>query len=275
MASAAYAGGETPHRRRVLVVDDDQATRELVGLCIQQVGFDVFEAADVQSAERAIVEHHPHLLVLDVSMPGRSGLDLLRSLDRRQLGVILLSGRASEHDRILGLSLGADDYVVKPFSVGELVARVQAVLRRTHATDANSRMEFGWLVVDRDRHEVYVKSRLVDLTAKEFDLLVFLASSPGKVFTRRQLLQAVWSSAPEWQDAATVTEHLRRLRNKLESAGLPSWFQTVRGTGYKFERRSPARLEAEAYAAQHGIDYVPGNAEDAVTQHRAAAERAG
>jgi CheY-like chemotaxis protein len=151
-----------------------------VGLCIQQVGFDVFDSGDVESAERAIVEFDPHLIVLDVSMPGRSGLDLLRTLDRRHLAVILLSGRASEQDRILGLSLGADDYVVKPFSVGELVARVHAVLRRTHATDAHSRMDFGWLVVDRDRHEVYVKSQLVDLTAKEFDLLVHLASSPAR-----------------------------------------------------------------------------------------------
>jgi len=269
MTTMTYGGPDATARRRVLIADDDDATRELVALCLEQVGFDVSAAADVEAAERAILEHQPQLIVLDVTMPGRSGLDLLRTLDRRGLGVILLSGRASDQDRILGLGLGADDYVVKPFSVGELVARVQAVLRRTHRVeDTAGRMDFGWLVIDRDRHEVYVQSRLVELTAKEFDLLVFLASSPGKVFSRRQLLQKVWSSAPEWQDAATVTEHMRRLRNKLERPGAPNWLQTVRGTGYKFERRSPARLEAEAFAAEHGIAYEPGKAEQAVANYQ-------
>lgn len=269
MTTMTYDGTGATARRRVLIADDDDATRELVALCLEQVGFDVSEAPDVEAAERAILEHQPQLIVLDVTMPGRSGLDLLRTLDRRGMGVILLSGRASDQDRILGLGLGADDYVVKPFSVGELVARVQAVLRRTHrAEETAGRMDFGWLVIDRERHEVYVQSRLVELTAKEFDLLVFLASSPGKVFSRRHLLQKVWSSAPEWQDAATVTEHMRRLRNKLERPGAPNWLQTVRGTGYKFERRSPARLEAEAFAAEHGIAYEPGNAEQAVADYR-------
>lgn len=252
----------------ILVVDDDQPTRELVALCLAQVGFDVVEAADVESAERIILQTSPALIVLDVSMPGRSGLDLLRGLERGGLGVILLSGRASEQDRILGLQLGADDYVVKPFSVGELVARVQAVLRRTQPANAVVSMDFGWLTIETDRHQVYVKGQLIDLTAKEFDLLVHLASSPGKVFSRRQLLQKVWASAPEWQDPATVTEHMRRLRNKLEAPGLPNWLWTVRGAGYKFERRTSARLEAEAYAAQHGIDYEPGGAEEAVAQLR-------
>lgn len=262
-------GYEAAPRTSILVADDDQPTRELVALCLAQVGFDVFEAGDVDSAERAIIEYSPALIVLDVTMPGRSGLDLLRTLDKRTIAVILLSGRTSEQDRILGLQLGADDYVVKPFSVGELVARVQAVLRRTQRADmAAARMDFGWLVIEVERHEVYVKGSLVDLTAKEFDLLVFLASSPGKVFSRRQLLQKVWASAPEWQDSATVTEHMRRLRKKLEAPGLPNWLWTVRGAGYKFERRSSARLEAEAYAAQHGIAYEPGNAEQAVADFR-------
>jgi two-component system, OmpR family, phosphate regulon response regulator PhoB len=251
----------------VLVADDDQPTRELVALCLAQVGYDVVEAADAEQAERAMLEHGPALVVLDVTMPGRSGLDLLRTLDTRALGVILLSARSSEQDRILGLGLGADDYVCKPFSVGELVARVQAVLRRSRPSHGAARMDFGWLVIETDRREVYVNGSVVELTAKEFDLLAFLASSPGKVFSRRQLLQKVWSSAPEWQDAATVTEHMRRLRNKLEAPGLPNWLWTIRGAGYKFERRSSARLEAEAYAAQHGIPYEPGDAERVVAQH--------
>jgi DNA-binding response OmpR family regulator len=262
-------GSAAPARLCVLVADDDQPTRELVSLCLAQVGYDVVEAADVDAAERAIIAHSPALIVLDVSMPGRSGLDLLRTFDKRATGVILLSGRAGEQDRILGLQLGADDYVVKPFSVGELVARVQAVLRRTRSSaDEPARLDFGWLVIEMERHEVYVKGTRVDLTAKEYDLLVHLAGSPGKVFSRRQLLQKVWASAPEWQDAATVTEHMRRLRNKLEAPGLPNWLWTVRGAGYKFERRSSARLEAEAYAAQHGIAYEPGTAEQTVAQFR-------
>ena len=252
----------------VLIADDDQPTRELVALCLGQVGFDVVEAAEVDAAERAIVEHSPQLIILDVTMPGRSGLDLLRTLDKRSVGVILLSGRSGEQDRILGLQLGADDYVVKPFSVGELVARAQAVLRRTRRSEEAARMDFGWLVIETERREVYVLGRLVELTAKEFDLLAHLAGSPGKVFSRRQLLQKVWASAPEWQDPATVTEHMRRLRNKLEAPGLPNWLWTVRGAGYKFERRSSARLEAEAYAAQHGISYEPGAAEQAVADFR-------
>ncbi|MEO6715314.1 MAG: response regulator transcription factor [Mycobacteriales bacterium] len=263
-------GAEAATRPCVLVADDDQPTRELVSLCLAQVGYDVVEAADVEAAERAVITHSPALIVLDVSMPGRSGLDLLRTLDKRTTGVILLSGRAGEQDRILGLQLGADDYVVKPFSVGELVARVQAVLRRTSkGSDEPARMNFGWLVIETERHEVYVKGQRVDLTTKEFDLLVHLASAPGKVFSRRQLLQKVWASSPEWQDSATVTEHMRRLRNKLEAPGLPNWLWTVRGAGYKFERRSSARLEAEAFAAQHGIGYEPGNAEQAVAEFRA------
>lgn len=271
----SYAAQGIVARTCILVADDDQPTRELVALCLGQVGFEVVEAAEVDSAERAIVEHSPALIVLDVAMPGRTGLDLLRTLDKRNTAVILLSGRSSEQDRILGLQLGADDYVVKPFSVGELVARVQAVLRRTLRSAEAARIDFGWLVIDTERREVFVKGQLVDLTAKEFDLLAFLAGSPGKVFSRRQLLQKVWASAPEWQDSATVTEHMRRLRKKLEAPGLPNWLWTVRGAGYKFERRSSARLEAEAYAAEHGIAYEPGTAEQAVAGHRAPARATG
>ena len=264
MTSRSPDGKERPC---VLVADDDQPTRELVALCLTQVGYDVVEAADVDQAERVMLEHSPALIVLDVAMPGRSGLDLLRTLDTRALGVILLSARSTEQDRILGLGLGADDYLCKPFSVGELVARVQAVLRRSRKVQEAARLDFGWLVIETDRREVFVNGAAIELTAKEFDLLAFLASSPGKVFSRRQLLQKVWSSAPEWQDAATVTEHMRRLRNKLEAPGLPNWLWTIRGAGYKFERRSSARLEAEAFAAKHGIAYEPGDAERVVAQH--------
>jgi DNA-binding response OmpR family regulator len=274
-AQVTNGSADGKERPCVLIADDDQPTRELVALCLTQVGYEVVEAGDVEQAERAMLEHSPALVVLDVAMPGRSGLDLLRTLDTRALGVILLSGRATEQDRILGLGLGADDYVCKPFSVGELVARVQAVLRRTRKVTEAARMDFGWLVIEADRREVFVNGALVELTAKEFDLLAFLASAPGKVFSRRQLLQKVWSSAPEWQDAATVTEHMRRLRNKLEAPGLPNWLWTVRGAGYKFERRSTARLEAEAYAAQHGISYEPGDAEKAVAEYLGEAKLTG
>jgi DNA-binding response OmpR family regulator len=151
--------------------------------------------------------------------------------------VVFLTGRGHEIDRIAGLRMGADDYIVKPFSPGELTARVESVLRRAQPrSDHTGLLGFGALHIDARTREVVLNQRRVDMTTKEFDLLYFLASSPRQVFSREQLLDQVWSSSSEWQTDATVTEHIRRLRRKIEAdPDQPAWITTVRGAGYRFE----------------------------------------
>jgi DNA-binding response OmpR family regulator len=169
--------------------------------------------------------------------PGASGLDLLREL-RRSSGtpVILLTARVEEADRILGLELGADDYVVKPFSPRELVARVRTILRRANPAPIVSTLEYDGLSVDMVAREVCLDGTRVGLTSKEFDLLAFMAANPRQVFSRTQLLEQVWDSSPDWQDPATVTVHIRRVRHKIEADPTqPRWLQTAWGVGYRFQ----------------------------------------
>jgi len=230
-------------RTHVLVVDDDERARTVVTWQLEADGFEVKEASDGAGALAAIGKHCPDLVVLDLSMPGVGGLDVLRRLrqnDDRKAGtplpVIVLSGRSGETDRIVGLDLGADDYLVKPFSPGELAARVRSVLRRAGGAAAGSPTELGGLVVDPATRKVSVDGRAVELTAREFDLLAFLVRHPRHVFSRAQLLHQVWSSGPEWQREATVTEHVHRLRHKLEAdPAHPRRLRTVRGVGYQLE----------------------------------------
>jgi DNA-binding response OmpR family regulator len=225
----------------VLVVDDEPMVREVVARYLQVDGFDVHEAADGDAALAWLDGHRPALVVLDVMLPGTDGLSVLRRL--RATGdtpVILLTARAEEVDRIVGLELGADDYVVKPFSPRELAARVRTVLRRTRppapVPGAATVHRHGALEVDVRTRDVTVAGRPVQLTPREFDLLAFLLSSPRQVFSRRQLLAQVWDSAPEYQDAATVTVHVGRLRQKLERDPVnPRWITTSWGVGYRFE----------------------------------------
>ena len=224
----------------VLVVDDEPMVREVVATYLQRDGLVVHEAADGAAAQRWLAEHQPDLVVLDIMLPGTDGLTILRQLRAEgRIPVILLTARADEVDRVVGLELGADDYVVKPFSPRELAARVRNVLRRATpppAADAERPIEHGSLRIDPTTREVHVDGRLVALTPKEFDLLVTLARSPRRVFTRRQLLADVWDSAPEYQDPATVTVHVGRLRQKLEADPEdPRWITTARGVGYRFE----------------------------------------
>jgi two-component system alkaline phosphatase synthesis response regulator PhoP len=152
----------------------------------------------------------------------------------------VLTGRSEEAERVRVLDLGADDYVVKPCSLPELEARIRAVLRRGQSTPGLARIEHDELVIDRAAHRVEASGKEVELTPKEFDLLAFLATAPGQVFTREELLEYVWGSTQEWQDPATVTEHVRRLRLKLESdPAKPRWLYTVRGIGYRFSEAAP------------------------------------
>lgn len=224
--------------KRILVVDDEPTVREVVAAYLDRDGFSVTQAIDGEEALRLINTGKPDLVLLDVMIPGYDGLSVLRTI-RSSLTtpVILLTARADESDRILGLELGADDYVVKPFSPREIVARVRAVLKRSAANDpVDDRILFDGLTIDGASREVHVGDARVDLTPREFDLLFFLASSPRQVFSRRQLLEHVWDSSSEWQDPATVTVHVGRLRRKIESdESDPRWITTVWGVGYRFE----------------------------------------
>ena len=226
--------------RPVLVVDDEPMVRSLLVRLLRMEGYAVIEAGDGQTALDLVASRQPDLVLLDVMLPGRDGLDVLGDLRQKtDVPVILVSARGEEADRVLGLKLGADDYVVKPFSSAELSARIESLLRRAqtrHGPDAGAKLSFDGLVIDLTSRDVTVAGERVDMTAKEFDLLAFLARSPRQVFTRDQLLHQVWGSSSEWQSDATITEHVRRLRRKIEDdPDNPRWITTVRGVGYRFE----------------------------------------
>jgi DNA-binding response OmpR family regulator len=219
----------------VLVVDDDPDVRDVVSLALRESGFVVAEASNGEQVQQRLTEHTPDVILLDLGLPDVGGLDVLVDLTATSsTPVIVLSGRSGETDRVVGLDLGADDYIVKPFSSRELVARVAAALRRTSRQRPDPTAVFGDLLIDERTREVKVSGASVELTAKEFDLLAFLARSPRQVFSRSQILQSVWRSASEWQDDSTVAEHIYRLRRKLDPRDRERWIKTVRGVGYRF-----------------------------------------
>jgi DNA-binding response OmpR family regulator len=224
---------------RLLVVDDDEEVRQMLSRLLATEGYDVDEAVSGSEALSSLAKTRPDLIILDVMLSAEDGFEVLAAIRRTSnVPVILLTGRGRESDRVLGLKLGADDYVVKPFSGAELAARVGTVLRRSgrRAAPAGTALEFEGLVIDIAAREVYVNGELVETTAKEFDLLAFLASSPRMVFSRDQLLDQVWDSSSQWQDSGTITEHIRRIRRKIEQdPDSPRWVRTVRGVGYRFE----------------------------------------
>ncbi len=227
-------------RRKVLVVDDEPMVTEVVGRYLGQEGFEVATAADGETALSLARQWSPDLVVLDLMLPGMDGLEVCRTLHREsRVPVVMLTARGEEADRIVGLELGADDYVVKPFSPRELVARIKAVLRRVALEQSGAlsgeTLRFPYLSVNPVTRAVEVNNKLVDLTAKEFDLLYFLASPPSQVFTREQLMNDVWDYTYA-ADASTVTVHVRRLREKIEQDPVrPRFIKTVWGVGYKFE----------------------------------------
>jgi DNA-binding response OmpR family regulator len=223
----------------ILVVDDERSISEVVSLYLKRAGYQVKIAHDGAAALQAIATQKPDLVILDLMLPEVDGLEITRRL--RAVGetpIIMLTARRSEGDRILGLELGADDYVTKPFSPQELVSRVRAVLRRTHSSPMPSTeraLEFTGIRIDPATRLVLVDGQEIGLTAKEFDLLWFLASHPRQVFNREQLLDNVWGET-DYLDPSTVTVHVRRLREKLEQdAANPRYIHTVWGVGYKFE----------------------------------------
>ncbi len=220
----------------ILVVDDDLDLVDVVRSALEREGFAVDNAADGATALDKIAGEVPELVVLDLGLPKVRGLDVLRKVRvDSAVPVIVLSGRSDEADRIIGLELGADDYVVKPFSPRELVARVRSVLRRSRTTRNPSTVSFADLDLDLATREVRVRNEAIELRRREFDLLAFLCMSPRQVFTREQLLRHVWDSEPEWQGIGTVSEHVHRLRAKVEvDPARPARIVTVRGVGYRF-----------------------------------------
>ncbi|MGH3078474.1 MAG: response regulator transcription factor [Gaiellaceae bacterium] len=219
----------------VLVVDDEPIVREVVVRYLAREGHRTLEAGDGDSARDAIMRSEPDLVVLDVMLPGTDGLELCRWIrSSSDLPVIMLTARGEEADRIVGLELGADDYVTKPFSPRELAARVKSVLRRAAPAGIDEeQLSFGDVRLERGTRDVWKAGRDVRLTAKEFDLLWFLASHPRRVFSRDQLMASIWGYTAAF-DTGTVTVHVRRLREKLEDEPSdPRHLQTVWGVGYR------------------------------------------
>lgn len=227
------------NQNSILIVEDEPNIAEVVSLYLHRAGYQVQVISDGEKAVRSMEQQMPDLLILDIMLPGIDGLSITRWLrDRSDTPIIMLTARRTEADRIAGLEMGADDYVVKPFSPQELVSRVRAVLRRTHGTGAGSSeqpLSFGSLSIDPVTRLVHLGEEEVSLTAKEFDLLWLMASYPRKVYTREQLLDRVWGHS-DYIDPGTVTVHIRRLREKIEEdPAKPGHLVTVWGVGYKFE----------------------------------------
>lgn len=227
-------------KQRILVVDDEPNIREVVELYLRREGFEVEVVGDGAAALAAIEHKTPDLIVLDLMLPILGGVQVTRALRQgdQDIPIIMLTAKGDEADRVAGLELGADDYLTKPFSPKELVARVKAVLRRASAkplVDPQARpLSLGEITINPSTRQVWSKGTEVTLTAKEFDLLWFLMNHPGQVFTRDQLLDRVWGF-DFFGDASTVTVHVRRLREKIEQdATKPECILTVWGVGYKF-----------------------------------------
>jgi DNA-binding response OmpR family regulator len=238
--SARQPPEESEKTATVLVVDDEPTIVEIVGRYMERAGFETFTAADGYKALDVATEHRPDLVVLDVMLPGIDGIEVMERLQERpgpRIAVILLTARGEESDRLVGLRNGADDYVVKPFSPAELVARVEAVLRRTSppvAEEDQPPIVHGPLRVEPASRRVFLDGEEIMLTMREFDLLAFFAANPGRVFSRDQLMEAVWGE-PWFDDTSTVTVHVRRLRAKLDDdPAEPRFIETVWGVGYRF-----------------------------------------
>jgi two-component system, OmpR family, phosphate regulon response regulator PhoB len=224
----------------ILLVEDDAAVREVLSLPLQKAGFNVIEATDVRQARQALLEHAPDLVLLDWMLPDISGVEWARDLKTaqhtRDLPIIMLTARGEEEDRVKGLEVGADDYVTKPFSPRELIARIRAVLRRTAPTTSDEPVEVDGLRLDPVSHRVTADGKTLEMGPTEYRLLHFFMTHQDRVFTRGQLLDNVWGTNV-YVEERTVDVHIRRLRMALSGFGHDSLVQTIRGAGYRFSRQ--------------------------------------
>ena len=225
---------------KILVVDDEPAIREMIGFTLARGGFDYVEAADAEQARSKILAEAPDLLLLDWMLPGRSGFELAQLLKKdtatRELPIIMLTARGEETDKVRGLEIGADDYITKPFSPRELLARIKAVLRRAPPKNATEVVEVEALRLEPESHRVSVNDRSLEVGPTEFRLLQFFMTHPERVYSRAQLIDLVWGDNV-YVEERTVDVHVRRLRQALEPYGYERLIQTVRGAGYRFSTR--------------------------------------
>ncbi|MEN4904044.1 phosphate regulon transcriptional regulator PhoB [Luteimonas sp. TWI1416] len=223
--------------KRILIVDDEPAIRDMVAFALRKGEFEPMHAGDAREAQSAIVDRVPDLILLDWMLPGTSGLELARRWRKdaltRDIPIIMLTARGEENDRVGGLEAGVDDYVVKPFSARELLARIRAVMRRARDDDEDGSVTVGTLRIDGAAHRVFAGNEPVQIGPTEYRLLHFFMTHPERVYSRSQLLDHVWGGSV-YVEERTVDVHIRRLRKTLEPSGLDGMVQTVRGAGYRF-----------------------------------------
>lgn len=224
-------------QKRILIVDDEPAIREMVAFALRKGDYEPVHAGDARQAQSAIADKVPDLILLDWMLPGTSGLELARRWRRedltREIPIIMLTARGEEDDRVGGLEAGVDDYVVKPFSARELLARIRAVMRRSREDDEDGSVALGGLRIDGAAHRVFANEEPINIGPTEFRLLHFFMTHPERVYSRSQLLDHVWGGSV-YVEERTVDVHIRRLRKTLEPSGLDGMVQTVRGAGYRF-----------------------------------------
>ena len=226
--------------RQILIVEDERPIREMIAFALKRAGYEVQEAADCRSARLMLADQRPDLLLVDWMLPDMSGLELTRLLkrdrDTRELPVIMLTARAGEADKVAGLEGGADDYITKPFSPRELLARIQAVLRRATTGSTDEAISIGGLELDKASHRVSTGDHTIALGPTEYRMLEFFMTHPERVYTREQLLDRVWGGNV-YVEERTIDVHIRRLRKALEEFGHDRLVQTVRGAGYRFSAK--------------------------------------
>jgi len=224
-------------QKRILIVDDEPAIRDMVAFALRKGEFEPVHAGDAREAQGAIADKVPDLILLDWMLPGTSGLDLARRWRKdaltREIPIIMLTARGEENDRVGGLEAGVDDYVVKPFSSRELLARIRAVMRRTREDEEDGSISVGTLRIDGAAHRVFAEDTPVPIGPTEYRLLHFFMTHPERVYSRTQLLDHVWGGSV-YVEERTVDVHIRRLRKTLEPHGADNMVQTVRGSGYRF-----------------------------------------
>ena len=227
--------------KMILIVEDEPAIRQMIAFGLRRAGFDIREAVDYREAREALADQRPDLVLVDWMLPDMSGLELTRTLKRdretREVPVIMLTARAEEGDKVTGLESGADDYVTKPFSPRELIARINAVLRRTGASGLDHVVEFEALKLDQQGQRITVDGATVPLGPTEYRMLEFFMTHPERVFSRDQLLDRLWGGNV-YVEERTIDVHVRRLRKSLEKFGLDRFVQTVRGSGYRFSAKA-------------------------------------